>query len=76
MMLILGKSVKDWEDIYRLKKYNGEKIKDMSDLIGWRSPDTPDDCLKLGLQLVRARSEITDCSEIHRMIEEILKCSI
>lgn len=70
--MILGKTIKDWCDVYSLMKFYGEDPKSMSDLLAWKPPHTPIACLHLGLDLLEARKQFS--SEVVKgWIETLMK---
>ncbi len=69
--MILGKRLEDWCDIYCLIKFYGKNPKSIKDLFDWNPPQTPKECLRLGLDLIEARK--IDSKEAAQWYENLLK---
>lgn len=74
-MLFMGREVDDWVDIYQLLVFRNEEIKSLWDLRAkWRPPESPSDCLKIGLELVEAKKAV-DPTPIHEMMMRAMEVS-
>lgn len=73
MEKILGRTIDDWIDIYCLIKFSGKTPASLKDLYIWRAPEQPDECLKLAMELVRAREFfIEEAQQVRDWLSELL----
>lgn len=72
--VFMGKSSEHWLSIYQLAVFDGKKPKSLFDLIYWRGPESPLDCLRVGLELIEARIHV-DPAPFYKMLENFIHSS-
>lgn len=71
MSMFWGRPFDDWYDIYILMRFRGNKPKSFKELIGWREPTSPQECVNLAFDLAEARAANYE-NPVPKWIENIL----
>ncbi len=70
----MGKPTEHWLSIYQLMKYQGKEVKSLWDLTRWRAPESPNDCFRIGLELIEAEAAIYE-KPFYNMMERFVLAS-
>lgn len=74
MTRFIGKPTEHWLSIYQLAVFRGCSPKSLWDLIDYSKsimPESPNDCLKIGLELIEAKATV-DTEHFYGMLDRFV----